>query len=77
MQDYRNIMRKSGWVTPQEAADLAGVHVATIYRLCDDDQIEETRHGRFRYISRESLAEYYSAPPIARRIREAELPPIG
>lgn len=76
MENYKEIMRQSGWVTPQEAADLAGVHVATIYRLCDDLQIEETRHGRYRYISRESLAEYYCAPPIARRIREAELPPI-
>jgi excisionase family DNA binding protein len=73
---FRAIMREAGWVTVAEAAWLAGVHAATIYRLLDEDRVEATKHGRFRFVSRESLAAYYTAPPIAKRIREEELPEI-
>jgi len=70
---FRQIMRDAGYVTVAEAAALAGVHIATVYRALDDGQLDETRHGRFRFISRESLAAYYSAPPIAARIVDTDL----
>lgn len=74
---FREIMRVDGWVTVAEAAWLAGVHAATIYRLLDDGKLEESKHGRFRFVSRASLAAFYDAPPIAKRILEAELPEVG
>lgn len=73
---FREIMRSDGWVTVAEAAWLAGVHAATIYRLLDEEKLEESRHGRFRFVSRSSLAAYYDAPPIAKRILESELPDV-
>lgn len=74
---FRVIMREAGWVTMAEAAWLAGVHAATIYRLADEGKLEDSRHGRFRFVSRASLARYYDAPPIVKRILEAELPEVG
>jgi excisionase family DNA binding protein len=77
MPNFIQLMHDSGWVTVAEAAWLAGVHITTIYRLLNEGVLEETRHGRFRFVSRESLARYYIAPPIAARILNSELPELG
>jgi excisionase family DNA binding protein len=62
------IMEASGYVTLDTAAQLTGVHMSTIFRLVRDGLLQSDTVGKFRFIHRQHLADYFDAPPIRERI---------
>lgn len=63
------IMRQSGWISCADAAEAAGVHISTVYRLIERGEVEGATAGGKRYVCRKSLATYYEdAPPIKLRV---------
>ena len=71
MSSQTAIMAAEGWITCAKAAELAGVHISTITRLLDGADLVGQRAGRRRYVSLESMRNYYSgAAPILARIKE-------
>lgn len=69
------IMRTDGYLTPQEAAERAGLSTASIYRLIKRDpcpvRTVRTSEGGAVYVDALSLAEHYQTmPPIRRRVLE-------
>ncbi len=61
-------MEDAGYVTLETAAMLVGVHLSTIFRAARDGLFPSETVGKFRFIHRQHLADYYSAPPIRERI---------
>jgi hypothetical protein len=72
----RAIMRKDGYVTPNEAAFLCGFSVNKIYHLMHGGKLDYCECGGLRFVLRFDLLRCIKAPPIQKRIRELELPSL-
>jgi len=63
------VMRSEGYLSVKEAAYLACVNPATIYRMISTKKVVTARSGQKIYIELQSLADHYQeAPPIYKRI---------
>jgi len=62
------VMEQAGYVSLETASELVGVHLSTIFRLARDGDIPSTTVGKYRFIHRQHLADFYEAPPIRERI---------
>lgn len=62
------LMEEKGWLNVARAVELSGFSRHTIHRLIRDETVEANRVGSRWFVSRESLADHFSAEPIRSRI---------
>lgn len=68
MAARRKAMRVRGWLSPVQAAAMAKVDRATIYRWISDDRLKITKVAGSRYVSLASLRKLLG-PMMVGRIR--------
>lgn len=65
-------MKDAGYLPVSNAADLAGIHITTLYELIKGGSVQGAKAGKRQYVLLRSLADHYaSAPPIRQRILAA------
>lgn len=66
------LMKQDGYIRCTLAAELAGVHVTTIYGLVDNEEVKGATLGSKRYVHQKQIAEYYKeSPTIHKRLLAA------